>query len=88
MGELHMSHNVNVRRTPVLRKIVTLVLLPAIIFLWITGWVLTQTGSPVESIEIQQKTVQANHESQANQENKIPEDDQDSRIENNSEIIM
>ena len=87
MGELYMSHNVNVRRTPVLRKIVTLVLLPAIIFLWITGWVLTQTGSPVESTEIQQKIVQTNHESQANEENKIPEDVQDSRIAYNPEII-
>ena len=87
MGELHMSHNVNVRRTPVLRKIVTLVLLPAIIFLWITGWVLTQTGSPVESTEIQQKIVLANHESQENEENKIPEEVQDSRIAYNPEII-
>ena len=87
MGELHMMHNVNASRTPVWRKIATLVLLPTIIFLWITGWVLTQTGSPVESTEIQQKTVQANHESQANQENKIPEDVQDSRIANNPEIV-
>ena len=88
MGELHMSHNVNVRRTPVLRKIATLVLLPAIIFLWITGWVLTQTGSPVESTEIQQKTVIANHESQTNEEIKIPLDVQDSRIAHTQEIIV
>ena len=69
-----MLHNVNARRTPVWRKMVTLVLLPTIISLWITGWVLTQSGSSVESTEIQQKTVIANHESQANKENKIPED--------------
>ena len=69
-----MLHNVNARRTPVWRKIVTIILLPTIIFLWITGWILTQTGSPVKSTEIQQKTVIANHESKANKENKIPED--------------
>ena len=69
-----MLHNVNARGTPVWRKIVTIILLPTIIFLWITGWILTQTGSAMESKEIQQKTVQANHESQANKENKIPED--------------
>ena len=82
-----MEHNVNARRTPVLRKIATLVLLPAIILLWMTGWILTQTGSPVESTEIQHKIVQAKHESQTNEENKNPEDVQDSRIEYNPEII-
>ena len=69
-----MLHNVNARRTPVWRKIVTIILLPTIIFLWITGWILTQTGSSMESTEIQQKTVIANHVSQANKENKIHED--------------
>ena len=82
-----MAHNVNAHRTPVLRKIATLVLLPAIILLWMTDWVLTQTGSPVESTEIQQKIVQANHESQTNEKNKNPEEVQDSRIEYNPEII-
>ena len=82
-----MLHNVNARRTPVWRKIVTIILLPTIIFLWITGWILTQTGSPLESSEIQQKIVLANHESQANKENKISKDVLDSGIEYNPEII-
>ena len=87
MGELHMVHNENSSRTPVWRKIATLVLLPTIIFLWITGWVLTQTGSSVKSTEIKQKTVLTNHVSQANKENKMPEDNEDSQIAYEPEII-
>jgi len=82
-----MPQKINMRRTPVWRKIVTLVLLPAIILLWMTGWILTQIGSQGMSTEIRQKTVLANHESQANEETKIPEDDEDSRIVYKPEII-
>ena len=82
-----MPQNINTHKTSVWRKIISFLLLPTIIFLWITGWILTQTGSPLESSEIQQKIVLANHESQANKENKISKDVQDSRIEYNPEII-
>ena len=52
-----------------------------------TGWILTQIGSQGESTEIRQKTVLTNHESQANEENRIPEEDEDSRTVYNPEII-
>jgi len=87
LGELDMLHNVNARNTPVWRKIVTLVFLPTIIFLWMTGWVLTQIGSPVESPEIRQKTVLASNEFQADEETTNPKDFQDSRIAPNPEIL-
>ena len=82
-----MPQNLREHRTPVWRKIATIVLLPAIILLWMTGWILTQMGSQEMSTEIRQKTVIANHESQANEETKLPEDVQDSRIAYNPEII-
>ena len=82
-----MPQNLREHRTPVWRKIVTLVLLPAIILLWMTGWILIQIGSQGESTEIRQKTDLANHESQANEENRISEEDEDSRIAYNPEII-
>ena len=82
-----MPQNLREHRTPVWRKIVTLVLLPAIIFLWMTGWILTQIGSQGESTEIRQKTDLAHPEFQANEENKISEDNEDSQIAYNPEII-
>jgi len=82
-----MQRNVNARRTPIWRKIITLVLLPAIIVLWMTGWILTQIGSQGESIELRPKNVLAHHTSQANDETKIPEKDEDSNMPYNPEII-
>jgi len=69
-----MPQNLREHRTPVWRKIVTLVLLPAIILLWMTGWILIQIGSQGESTIIRQKTVLTNRESQVNEETKIPKD--------------
>ena len=82
-----MPQNLREHRTPVWRKIATLVLLPAIILLWMTGWILTQMGSQEMSTEIRQKTDLTHPEFQANEENKIPEDNEDSQIAYNPEII-
>jgi len=82
-----MPQNLREHRTPVWRKIATLVLLPAIICLWMTGWILTQMGSQEMSTEIRQKTVIANHDSQANEDTKMPEDNEDSQIAYEPEII-
>ena len=82
-----MPQNLREHRTPVWRKIATIVLLPAIILLWMTGWILTQMGSQEMSTEIMQKTDLTHPEFQANEENKIPEDVQDSQIAHNPEII-
>ncbi|MFH1327445.1 MAG: hypothetical protein ABIH76_01125, partial [Candidatus Bathyarchaeota archaeon] len=65
-----------------------LVLLPAIILLWMTGWILTQMGSQEMSTEIRQKTDRTHPEFQANEENNIPGDNEDSRIAYNPEIIV
>lgn len=82
-----MPQNRREHRTPVWRKIATLVLLPAIILLWMTGWILTQMGSQEMSTEIRQKTDMTHPEFQANEENKMPEDNEDSQIAYEPEII-
>jgi len=74
-------------RTPVWRKTVTLALLPAIILLWMTGWVLTQIGSSCLSAEIRQKSDLTYPEFQANEDSEIAEDDENSRIAYKPEII-
>ena len=86
-GELCMPQNLRDHRTPVWRKIATLVLLPAIILLWMTGWILTQMGSQEAFTEIRQKTDRTYPEFQANEDTKIPEDNEDSQIAHNPEII-
>lgn len=82
-----MPKNLREHRTPVWRKIATLVFLPAIILLWMTGWILTQMGSQEMSTEIRQKTDLTHPEFQANEEDKMPEDNEGSRIAYEQEII-
>ena len=82
-----MPQNLREHRTPVWRKIATIVLLPAIILLWMTGWILTQMGSQEMSTEIMQKTDRTHIEFQANEDAKMPEDVQDSQIAHNPDII-
>jgi hypothetical protein len=82
-----MSQKINGRRTPVWRKTVTLFLLPVIILLWMTGWVLTQIGSSCMSTEIRQKADITYPGFQANGETGIAEDDGDSRIVYKPEIV-
>ena len=83
-----MPRNVNARRTPIWKKIITLVLLPAIIVLWMTGWILTQIGSQGESIELRPENVLVHHVCQAIDETKIPEEDEDLQVPYNPEIIV
>jgi len=52
-----MQKNVKMRRSSLLRKIITVTFLPIIIFILMTGWALTQIGEPVESRESSQKTL-------------------------------
>jgi len=64
----------------------TLGLLPIIIFVWTTGWILTQIGSQERPTIIGQKTLITNPEFEADEkESRIP--DEDSRIEYEPEII-
>ncbi len=82
-----MLQKINRSRTPVWRKTVTLFLLPVIILLWMTGWILTQIGSSCMSAEIRQKADITYPRFQSNQDSKIAEDDEDSRIAYKPEII-
>lgn len=52
-----MQDNLKAKRNPLLRKIVTLAFLPIIIFIWMTGWILTQIGDQGEPSEISQKSL-------------------------------
>jgi hypothetical protein len=56
--KFHMQKNVKEHRNPFLRKIITVVFLPIIIFVWMTGWTLTIIGSQTEQTETKQKTLQ------------------------------
>jgi len=86
MGELQMQPNSHAHRVPVWRKILTLSLLPVIIFVWTTGWILTQMGSQGRPTKIKQKTMINHSELEADEkESRIP--DEDSRIAHEPEII-
>jgi len=50
-----MQDNLYAYKTPRWRKIMTVVLLPLITFLWMIGTVLTQIGSQMEQVETRQK---------------------------------
>jgi hypothetical protein len=83
-----MSQKINGRRTPVWRKTVTLFLLPAIILLWMAGWVLTQIGSSCIAAEIRQKADLTYPEFKANENSVTAEEDEDSRVAYSPEIIV
>ncbi len=63
-----------------LRKIITIVFLPIIIMLWITGWTLTQIGSAGRPTEIKQKITHPAPE--AHEKSDIPKAKDDSRLTN------
>jgi hypothetical protein len=76
-----MQENAKAHRNSLLRKIVTIVFLPIIIIIWITGWTLTQIGDQREPTKINQKTLQTCPGFKAHQkESKATEED--SRIAN------
>jgi len=71
---------------PIWRKTLNIGLLPIIIFLWMTGWILTQIGSKERPQKISQKSMVTPTESEAHKkESRIP--DEDSRIAYEPEII-
>ena len=82
-----MQQKLREHRTPIWRKIATIVLLPTFTLLWMTGWILTQMGSQELTKETRQKTDISYPEFQTNEENKIFEDKEDSRIAHTPEII-
>jgi hypothetical protein len=86
MGELQIQQNSHSRRVPVWRKILTLGLLSIIMFVWITGWILTQIGDQRESTEISQKSLRTHPGFETYvKESEVP--DEDSRIVNEPQIV-
>ena len=56
-----MQENGKKGQSSFVRKIMTIVLLPIIIPVWMTGWILTQMALQGELIEIKPKTVPTHH---------------------------
>jgi hypothetical protein len=46
MGNLIMQKNLKKRKNPLWRKALIIATLPLMIFIWTTGWVLTQLDRP------------------------------------------
>jgi hypothetical protein len=81
-----LQENLKARRNPILRKIITIVFLPIFIFIWMTGWILIQIEPQAEPAEISQ-TLRTNIRFEAqNNESKVP--DEDSRVNNEPQIIV
>lgn len=81
-----MQKNVKEHRNPFLHKIITVVFLPITIFVWMTGWILTQIGSQGEHIEISQKTLLTNPKfEEYDEESEAP--DEESRITDKPQIV-
>ena len=51
-----MQDNVKVKKRSLLRKVATIVFLPILILVWMTGWILIQSGDPGKQVAIKQKT--------------------------------
>ena len=50
-----MQDNVKVKKRSLLRKVATIVFLPILILVWMTGWILIQSGDPGKQVAIKQK---------------------------------
>jgi len=76
-----MQKSTKMRRKSLLRSSIRLIFLPLIIFIWMTGWILTQIGQPTESTKISQNNFRINLRSKEPEiESKLQ--DEDSRIAN------
>ena len=75
-----MQKSMKAHKKSLLRKIVTIVFLPIIIIIWMTGWTLTQIGDRREPTNIDQKTLQTHPGFKAHQ--KESKTDEESRIAN------
>ena len=82
-----MAKITHARKTPFWRKILTLVMLPALVFIWMTGWILTQIGSQNEPSQIRQETMLPHYKSSKNEETKESNKKDNSRIAYNPEIV-
>ena len=76
-----MQQNVKTRRSSRLRKIATIVFLPIIIIIWLTGWTVTQIGNQREYTKNNQETLQTQTGLKAH-EKESSTMDEDSKIAN------
>jgi hypothetical protein len=74
-----MRKRMKMRRNSPLRKIMSLIFLPLIIFIWMTGWIITQIAEPTEFSKISQKNNKVNLKSEE-PEMKSELESEDSRI--------
>ena len=81
-----MQESVKVGQSSPVRKTIIIVLLPVIIVVWMTGWILTQIALQKELIEIKPKTVSTHHgfKEYAKETN---EPNEDSTIVNEPQIV-
>ena len=85
-GSIRMQESVKVGQSSLTRKIMTIALLPIIIVVWMTGWILTQIALQGELIEIKQKTVPTHLGNKEHaKETKAP--NEDSTIINEPQIV-
>lgn len=63
-----------------LRKIITIVFLPIIVIVWMTGWTLMQIGSAWRHQKIKQDAPHASSEFESQDESEIRKVDEDDRI--------
>lgn len=67
------------QRNSILRRIITIVFLPIIVVIWMTGWTLMQIGSTGRPREIKQDIMHTPSEFETQEKSEIPIDE-DSRI--------
>jgi hypothetical protein len=73
-------------RSSLLRKIITVTFLPIIIFIWTTGWTLTQIGKARKSTESSQKALRTPPRFES-LEKESEVSDEDSKITNEAQIV-
>ena len=74
-GSVYMQQNVKVHRNPRWRKIATIVFLPIIIFIWLTGWTVTQIEEQKKYTKINQEKLQTQTELKAHEESNTVEEE-------------
>lgn len=75
------------QKTPLWREAINFVLLPAITFLLLITWTLSQIGSQERIPEMKQKILMTHRTPPEYEKTKTPEDDEDPKIAYKPEII-
>jgi hypothetical protein len=82
----YMQESEKMHRSSLLRNSITVLLLPIIIFIWMTSWILTQIGEVGKSTEISQKTLRADSRFEVPvEESEVSEED--SKIDDYPQVV-